>query len=189
MKRDGFAFYLVGGIGMIWLGLVFLGMAGCATSPGKTSAPVTDAQAGGQTAETRPAEVGATSSDDKGTEPATSAKTSSIQDRWGIEIVRIRVTAAGHMLDFRYRVIDPDKALPILDHKVKPYLIDQKSGAKFEVPKPPKVGSMRQTTRSGEPKANRVYFILFGNLGRLVEAGNKVTVVIGDFRAEDLIVQ
>lgn len=93
------------------------------------------------------------------------------------------------MLDFRYRVVDPDKAVPILDFKVKPYLVDHKSGAKFAVPNPPKVGSLRQTTRSGKPVANRVYCVLFANPGRLIEAGNKVTVVIGDFRAENLTVE
>jgi hypothetical protein len=35
----------------------------------------------------------------------------------------------------------------------------------------------------------RTYFALFANPGRQIEAGDKVTVVIGDFRAEDLIVE
>jgi hypothetical protein len=31
--------------------------------------------------------------------------------------------------------------------------------------------------------------MFFGNAGKLVKPGDKVTVVIGDFRAEDLIVK
>jgi hypothetical protein len=188
MERNGRTFFLVPGIGLICLGFVSLGLVGCATSPAKTSAPVAIAEAGGQPAGTRPTEPGTTGPQEKSPQPA-AAETPSIQDRWGIEIVAIRLSAAGQMLDFRYRVIGPDKAGPILDPKVKPYLIDQKSGAKFTVPITPKVGSLRQTSRSGPPQTNRIYFILFSNPGRSVQVGDKVTVVIGDFRAEDLIVQ
>jgi len=181
-------FLLVVGIGMIWLGFVSLGLIGCATSSAKTSAPVTIAQVGEQPAETQLVKTEVTVPMEKSPQPAGS-EVLNIQDRWGIEIVAIRLSAAGQMLDFRYRIINPDKALPILDPKVKPYLIDQKSGARFVVPITPKVGSLRQTSRSGNPEVNRIYFILFGNPGGTVKLGDKVTVVVGDFRAENLIVQ
>jgi hypothetical protein len=90
------------------------------------------------------------------------------------------------MLDFRYRVLDAEKAAPLFDRKQKAYLIDQATGAKFLVPESPKVGAMR-TTRP--PKQDKNYFIIFVNPGRYVKQGNKVTVVIGDFRAENLIVE
>ena len=70
--------------------------------------------------------------------------------------------------------------------KTKPYLIDQASNAKLMVPNPPKVGPLRN---SNKPKADRVYFMFFGNPGKFVKAGNKVTVVIGDFKAENLTVK
>ena len=178
MERDGLAIYLVGIIGLICL----MTLSSYATSAEVNTTPP------GNGSETQPAEPGPTSAEGRSPQPA-GVETSSIQDRWGIEIIRIRLSAAGNMLDFRYRVIEPDKAHPILDFKVKPYLIDQKSGAKFQVPNPPKVGSLRQTSRSGRPQANRIYFILFSNPGRSVQVGDKVTVVVGDFRAEDLIVQ
>ena len=131
-----------------------------------------------------------TGSEDKNTEPAPATVTSTVQDRWGIEIVGIRLSAAGYMLDFRYRVIEPEKAASILDPKVKPYLIDQKSGVKCAVPNVGKVGTLRQTSRSaGKPQGGRAYLVVFANPGRSVTAGNKVTVVIGDFWAEDLIVR
>jgi hypothetical protein len=38
------------------------------------------------------------------------------------------------------------------------------------------------------PKADRVYSIMFKNGGRL-ESGNKVTVVIGEFKVENLVVE
>lgn len=105
----------------------------------------------------------------------------------GIEVEAVRWSAGGLMLDFRYRVVDPQKSLPMLDRSVKPYLIDEASGARFGIPSSPKIGPMRQTTP--RPDADRVYWLLFGNPGRYVKRGNRVTVVFGDIRLEHLIVQ
>lgn len=112
--------------------------------------------------------------------------TESIEERWGIQISGIRLTSAGFMLDFRYRVIDAKKAAPLFNRKTKPYLIHQETGAKFMVPNPPKTGPLRT---SNEPQQGRVYWMFFGNPGRYVKQGNKVTVVIGDFKAENLTVE
>jgi len=78
------------------------------------------------------------------------------------------------------------KAAPLFDRSVRPYLIDQKTGAKFIVPDPPKVGSLRVR---GNPKADTNYFVFFANPGGYVKPGSKVTVVIGDFQAKDLVVE
>ena len=127
-------------------------------------------------------------SSDAQTEEGSACKDSScIEGKWGINIVAIRLSAKGYMLDFRYKVVDPKKSLPIFDPKINPYIIDQASGAKCFVPSAPKTGSLRQKTRN--PETNRDYFILFSNPGRLVKAGNKVTLVIGDFKAENLTVE
>ena len=106
---------------------------------------------------------------------------------WGVQVVSVRNSAAGYMLDFRYRVLDKDKALPILSRGVIPYLVDQKSGVKLMVPSSPKIGPLRQTAL--EAKQGKVYFILFANPGKMVSPGDRVTVVIGDFQAKDLVVQ
>lgn len=112
---------------------------------------------------------------------------SNVEKDWGVQISGIRLSAADYMLDFRYRIIDPDKASPILNRQVKAYLIDEQSGAKLIVPTPPKVGSLRQ--KSYEPTVGKIYFVMFSNPGRLVKRGSKVTVVIGDFKAENLVVE
>jgi len=126
-------------------------------------------------------------SSDAQTEEESACKDSScIEEKWGIKILSLRVSANGYILDFRYRLIDPKKAAPLFDIKNKPYLIDQASGVKCYVPKGPKVGSLR-TTKNSMPNKN--YFILFGNPGKFIKAGNKVTVVVGDFKAENLIVE
>ncbi len=109
-----------------------------------------------------------------------------IEKRWGVQIISLRLSAGGAMLDFRYRLTDPEKARPLFDRGIKPYLIDETSGAKLLVPNAPKLGALRQTPKN--PVAGKNYFVLFTNPG-VVKAGNKATVVIGDFRAENLTVE
>lgn len=126
-----------------------------------------------------------------GTEPAATDTTlkgdTACADLWGIEVLGVRRTSAGYMLDFRYRVTEPDKARLLLDRKVKPYVIVEGSGAELQVPVSPKIGPLRQS--SSKVFADRNYFMLFGNPGRRVKAGDKVTVVVGDFRAEHVVVE
>jgi hypothetical protein len=110
-----------------------------------------------------------------------------IEDEWGVKALSIRRTAGGYMLDFRYRVLDAEKAAPILDRRIKPYLEVAESGMKLLVPQAPKLGSMRQTSFS--VKADRNYFIVFANPAQTVGVGDEVSVVVGDFRTGSLTVQ
>jgi hypothetical protein len=109
-----------------------------------------------------------------------------LAEKWGIEIVGIRMASRGHMLDFRYRVVDADKAASLLSKNAKPYLIDQESGKVLAVPTTAKVGPLRSS--SDVPKEGKIYWMFFGNPG-VVKTGSNVTVVIGDLKAENLIVQ
>jgi len=109
-----------------------------------------------------------------------------MEEKWGIQIMGLRLTAGGSMLDFRYKVIDPKKAGFMLDRKNKAQLIDQKSNITFGVKDLPKIGKLRQSTPA--PEAGRIYFMLFPNPG-IIKAKSKVTLVMGDFRAENLIVE
>jgi len=109
-----------------------------------------------------------------------------IEERWGIQILSIRLSANDHMLDFRYRVIDPEKAHMLTQKQINPYLIDQATGKKLNVART-RLGPMRQTTV--KPISGRNYAILFGNTNKMVKAGSKVTVVIADFKAENLVVE
>jgi hypothetical protein len=109
-----------------------------------------------------------------------------IEEQWGLKIVAVRLTANGHMLDLRYQVINSEKAFPLLDRKIKPYLIAQATGTKLYVPDT-KIGPLRQ--RVANPDADKTYFILFGNPGGLVKRGSQVTLVMGDFKAENLVVE
>lgn len=108
------------------------------------------------------------------------------EKNFGIQILSLRPTALGHMLDLRFKVLDSEKAKPILDKNKKSYLMDQKSGKTLQVPVT-KSGSMRQTTL--KPEAGRVYFTLFANPGGFVKENSPVTLVIGDFKKGDIIIK
>ena len=112
-------------------------------------------------------------------------KLSVAEKKWGIRPLSIQLTAAGNMLDYRFRVIDPDKAMVLMKRGDKAYLIDQASGAKLTVPRT-KVGPLRQT--GSKPMPGKVYPILFSNTGKMIKSGSKITLVIGDFRMEDIVV-
>lgn len=108
---------------------------------------------------------------------------------YGIRIEGLHLTAAGSMLDFRYRVFDVKKAGPILDGKLKPYLLDEARGAKLGVPDTPVLGRIRQTARNNKILTDRTYFIMFGNPGKALQSGDKVTLLLGQLRITDLTVE
>ena len=109
-----------------------------------------------------------------------------LEDRWGIRAKVIRVTAAGYMLDFRYRVTDSQKASALMDGQLKPHCIHVPSGKKLPVPVT-KLGPMR--AKATQPEENRNYAIIFHNTKGLVKKGDSVYVVIGDYRSQELVVQ
>ena len=119
-------------------------------------------------------------------EPTAVKDRRSMEEKYGIQIKGVRLTAADHMLDFRYRIIDSEKASIFVNRQIKPYLIDQATGTKLPVPRT-RLGPMRQT--AVKPAADRDYIILFGNPNKLVKQGSLVTVVIGEFKAENLVVE
>ena len=149
---------------MLYLFFVVLVMSGCAATR--------DSMSGrdGQDAMTRP----------------TNCK---LEQGLGIRIEGLRLSAAGNMIDLRYRVNDADKAAPLFDRKIRPYLLDEASGAAFGVPESPKVGQIRTTRRNSDPLSERDYHILFANPGHLLQAGQKVSLVIGDVRLRNIVVQ
>lgn len=113
---------------------------------------------------------------------------SSAEDKLGIRMEGLRLSAAGYILDFRYRVTDPAKAAPLLNRKIRPYLLDEASGAQLGVPDTAKLGQLRTTGRN-KVVPDQDYFILFANPARFVQAGNRMTLVMGDLRIENLTVE
>ncbi len=107
------------------------------------------------------------------------------QRNWGVDIVGVRRVSSGAMLRFDYRVVDPGKAAALTDRKARPYLIDEATHTALAVPAMENIGELRQVAPL---ETNRTYFVIFGNPGGLVKRGGRVTLVVGNFRAEGLVV-
>ena len=109
-----------------------------------------------------------------------------LEATWGVRVESIRLTAVGHMVDFRYRVIDPEKAATLTKRGREAFILDEATNTKLPVPVT-KVGQLRGT--GTKPQKDRVYTVMFNTGGGLIQQGSQVSVVIGDFKAEHLIVE
>jgi hypothetical protein len=98
----------------------------------------------------------------------------------------IKPVSSGYMLAFRYRVLDPVKAAPFNDRKAKAFLVDEATGTALAVPALENIGELRP---GATPESDRAYFMIFGNPGQMVKSGSKVSLVIGNLRADGLIVE
>jgi hypothetical protein len=105
---------------------------------------------------------------------------------WGVDSLSVKFAESGEIIRFSYRVLDPVKAKALNNKRNEPALIDPGAGVKLVVPSLEKIGQLRQ---SSTPIAGKVYWMAFSNKGTHVKPGHHVEVTIGQFRAENLIVQ
>jgi hypothetical protein len=105
---------------------------------------------------------------------------SELEAQSGIRVTLLAVTAAGGMVDFRFKVTDVEKAKKILqDDKLLPSLTVAGSNASLK-PTP-------ETLQDVKLENGLVYYILYSNDGNLVKPGTPVSVVIGDWQLEPII--
>jgi hypothetical protein len=121
--------------------------------------------------------------------PDTALPQTDLAENWGIEVIGIKHAMTGYMLDFRFRVLDLNKALPLFDPRHHAYVETERSHIKLPVPIAEKIGSLRPTNRGQNIKAGKTYYILFANPDSHVKPNEKVSVVIGDFKVEHLTVR
>jgi hypothetical protein len=94
-----------------------------------------------------------------------------IADRLGIRITKVVVTADGGLVDLRYQVIDPDKAVFLFDNlDVVPKMVAENG----------EVISLESLPHRHDVYAGLAYFILYRNSKNSVKPGSQVTVVVGD---------
>jgi hypothetical protein len=123
----------------------------------------------------------------KDAKPGSQAAETGVAENLGIKPLGVLLTAAGTMLQFRYIVVDSKKSHPVFDRRNKTYLVDQASGAGFDMPPDTNLGSLRSSSR--DQVTGKEYFIMFVNPGRLMKRGSKVSIVIGDHKLENLTVE
>lgn len=105
---------------------------------------------------------------------------------WGVDSLRIKRVESGEIIRFSWRVLDADKAKELNDKKAEPALLDPQARVSLVVPSLEQVGQLRQ---SAPPEAGKSYWMAFSNQGRLVKRGDRVSVLIGQFRADGLVVE
>jgi hypothetical protein len=110
-------------------------------------------------------------------------------EKWGVEVIGLNRTLANYMLDFQVHVVNLEKARPLFDARVSPYVLTERTGTKLPVPMAEKIGALRPTNRSKNIKAGSTYHILFANPDSHVKPGETATVVIGDFKAAHLTIR
>ncbi|HLQ12114.1 MAG TPA: hypothetical protein VK130_02555 [Steroidobacteraceae bacterium] len=105
---------------------------------------------------------------------------------WGVEALQVRMLESGQLLRFSYRVADAAKGRVLTDRSAEPNLYDERAHAILVVPVMDQIGKLRQT----QPAENgKIYWIVFSNKGGVARRGDRVSVVIGEFRADGLIVE
>lgn len=121
--------------------------------------------------------------------PLTMPASAEIEGRFGVRFTQVGITADGGMVDLRYQVLDPDKAMALMSmsmaeaetNPAAPKLIIEADGTEIANSE---VMSMKQL-----PEANSIQFILYANPRGLLKPGMQVTVVVGDLRLPHVPVQ
>ena len=91
----------------------------------------------------------------------------------GVRIVQVAVTGGGGLIDLRYQVIDPNKALAIHDEDTPPALVDDTTGVVVDQ-------LLMGHFHTGQLNAGQTYYLIFENPGNLVQSGTTVSVLLGD---------
>ncbi len=103
-----------------------------------------------------------------------------IEAKWGVRVTQIGVTADGGMVDFRYLVLDPDKALALVDNlKNVPVLLAENSGTS--------VNSAALMPAKHNLNPGQTYFFLYRNTNGAIKPGTPVTVKFGDLNLEHVV--
>ncbi len=98
-----------------------------------------------------------------------------IEDKYGIHISMVAVTAAGGVVDFRFRVTDPEKAEKYMHgpYSELPILIAETDGTRIDP---------RTHIHKANYEFGRTYYSIYRNPGGVIRSGSEVTVVLGDLR-------
>ena len=99
----------------------------------------------------------------------------------GVNLTLLGVTAEGGMIEFRYQVVDPDKASLLLHQDDRrPILVAEDSGATLAM-------LSRPHNHKANLKVGGTYFFMMANTRNAIHDGTKVTVIVGGVRLEHVV--
>jgi hypothetical protein len=105
-----------------------------------------------------------------------------LAERSGVKLTQVAVTGDGGLVDLRYQVVDPDKAVALHDRRSPPALVDEQTGLVVNQ-------LLMDHSHHGPYKVGVKYYLVFNNLGNWVHRGSRVTVLLGDAQVEHVVVQ
>jgi hypothetical protein len=92
------------------------------------------------------------------------------------------VTGGGGLLDLRYQVVDPNKAVTVHENRTPPAIIDERTGLVLN-------RLLMGHAHTGQLKPAVSYYLVFENTGNWVRRGSEVTVLLGDAQVEHVVVK
>ena len=111
-----------------------------------------------------------------------SVSASGLAERSGVRLIRVAVTGGGGLLDLRYQVVDPSKAVAVHEARTPPAIIDERTGLVDD-------RLLMGHAHHGLLKPAVSYYLIFENTGNWVRHGSEVTVLLGDAQVEHVIVK
>ncbi|NUQ86537.1 MAG: hypothetical protein HUU11_17695 [Anaerolineales bacterium] len=128
-------------------------------------------------------QAGARESHNKHPLPETVISNERLEEEYGIRVTLVAVTAAGGLVDVRYKVVDPEKAAKLVDEEeggIMPMVFVGNG----------EVMLMADShMRDQRLVADRTYFTLIPNAQNAVQRGSVITVVFGDVALEPMLAQ
>jgi len=106
-----------------------------------------------------------------------------MRNRFGLEVTSVAIN--GKAIDVQFMVSTPEKAGQILSPVAQRYLIDQKSGTKILAPQSPRAKRMRATAGV----ASQSFIASFDNSKDVVKSGDKVSVIVDEYRVDNITVR
>lgn len=101
----------------------------------------------------------------------------------GLRLVRVALTGGGGLIDIRWQVLDPDKALVVHDPRSPPAIVDQASCVTVDRT------WMQHAHKRKELRMASTYYTLLVNAGGVVRRGSTVTFQVGEARLPGVTVQ
>ena len=104
------------------------------------------------------------------------------EEATGVRVTLVAVTGQGGLIDFRYQVIDPDKAAIVHDPEKPPTIVDETTGQTFDK-------LWMQHGHSGELDPGATYYLILVNPNGGVKSSDLVSILVGNFRLEHVRVK
>jgi hypothetical protein len=104
-----------------------------------------------------------------------------IEAKYGVRVTQVASTADGGMVDFRFIVLDPDKALAWMNDVTQyPIMRAEDTGAMI-------VSTADMSMVGHSLNSGQTYFLLYRNTGGSVTPGTPVTVMFGDLQINHIV--